>query len=217
MWLGLLAEEEVMQLDMHQILERMAVSSELEQIFAEALESRDTPAYWHRIRDLWAVLMPKVMEGEYEPYFVDWTLIFTPIERAVWTDIRSAGLKFHPQIPVGRRFIDFGDPVKKIGIECDGSAFHVLEKDIERDKELLEHGWTVYHLKGRECLVGECPDDWDSFEGRKHEIRQWMTQSAGGLIRAIADKHYGRKAYPYCTPYIDEALTEHLLIETDHG
>ena len=41
------------------------------------------------------------------------------------------GLPFYPQYPIGKYFVDFADPVKKIVIECDGKKYH---QDKEKDK-----------------------------------------------------------------------------------
>lgn len=78
---------------------------------------------------------------------------FTPIESALWGDIRSIGAVFYPQYPVCGFFVDFGNPVAKVAIECDGMAFHKdKQKDRDRDKRLSESGWVVYRFTGSECM-----------------------------------------------------------------
>jgi hypothetical protein len=80
-----------------------------------------------------------------------WPALFTPIEAAVWSDIRYYGAPFWPQFPAGRFMLDFADPVRRIGLECDGAAFHDARKDHARDGELEELGWQIYRAPGRDC------------------------------------------------------------------
>lgn len=98
-----------------------------------------------------------------DPYqYGDWIHLFTPIESNVWHDIRANGLPFYPQFPVGPYFLDFADPVKKVGIEVDGKEYHStvaqLLHDKKREKELNKLGWTIFRLKGRQTFK-----DRDSF------------------------------------------------------
>lgn len=87
-----------------------------------------------------------------EPYHLaDWLAIFTPIEAAAWIDIRGAGLPLWPQLPVGPFFVDFGNPIKKVALECDGRQWHNPTKDALRDAKLLEMGWVLYRAPGWQC------------------------------------------------------------------
>jgi very-short-patch-repair endonuclease len=80
----------------------------------------------------------------------------TPIEAWLWSDIRAIGAVLYPQYPVGRRFVDFGNPVAKVAIECDGAKFHQdKEADAKRQGEIEALGWTVYRLTGRECRTDD--------------------------------------------------------------
>jgi hypothetical protein len=91
-----------------------------------------------------------------DPYMIaDWVLLFTPIEAAIWSDIRAYGLPFWPQFPVGKYFVDFADPVRRIALECDGAAYHDAAKDRRRDEALEQMGWTTYRIPGRECFDDE--------------------------------------------------------------
>jgi very-short-patch-repair endonuclease len=88
-----------------------------------------------------------------DPYAIwDWGIAFTPIEAAVWTDIRGRGLDLWPQLPVGRYFVDFGNPVARVAIECDGKDFHDERRDALRDAELARSGWRVWRVPGWACL-----------------------------------------------------------------
>lgn len=91
-----------------------------------------------------------------DPYLIaDWVRIMTPIESAMWHEIRSEGLPFWPQFPVGKYMVDFADPIRKIAIECDGAAYHDSSKDGLRDKALEQMGWTTYRIPGRDCFADE--------------------------------------------------------------
>lgn len=88
-----------------------------------------------------------------DPYVVaNWAMLLTPIEAAIWSDIRCYGLPFWPQFPVGRYVVDFADPVRHIALECDGAAFHDPAKDRVRDAALDKMGWVTYRIPGRDCF-----------------------------------------------------------------
>lgn len=80
----------------------------------------------------------------------------TPIEAALWADIRAVGAVFYPQFPVGRRFVDFGNPCAKVAIECDGAQWHTdAEADAARQAEIESIGWTVYRVTGKVCKTDD--------------------------------------------------------------
>ena len=139
------------------------------------------------IRKAYAKILPSWLE-EYEktgemrqdPYFMDW--IFTPIEQNVWSDIRSLGLPFYPQIPVLNYFIDFGCPFLKIGIECDGKAWHDHDLDKARDARLAAEGWMIFRIEGHECKRvidpwEQCVTDGDEEEDFNLVSRYFLTTS----------------------------------------
>lgn len=120
-----------------------------------------------RIRNAW----PRTIS----PYFVDWLPIFTHIEVDAWNAIRRLGLPFYPQYPVGRRFVDFGDPVTGLAIECDGAAWHDKVRDAERDAELADLGWTVKRFTGRQCVLPEDhPDSIDAYLAALRRAHYWQ-------------------------------------------
>lgn len=138
--------------------------------FYAALQARlDSPMEYVRPSDDWRVKLraiarnyaryQKMVDAGHaewiggDPYEIaDWAMLFTPIEYAVWGDIRRNCLPMWPQLPVGRYFVDFGNPVFKIAIECDGEEFHDAVKDAERDHEMRKMGWTVHRIPGWQCL-----------------------------------------------------------------
>jgi very-short-patch-repair endonuclease len=113
-----------------------------------------------------------------DPYELgEWLTVFTPIEFSIWQDIRCWGLDLWPQLPVGRFFVDFGNPVAKVAIECDGAAYHQDKaKDAARDQELEAMGWTVIRIPGWQCNARIL--DRDDAEHRDIEDREaWNDQN----------------------------------------
>ena len=124
--------------------------------------------------------------GHDDPYAIaDWVSIFTPIEAAAWSDLRSAGLPMWPQLPVGRFFVDFGNPIAKVALECDGAAWHQDKaKDEARDAELRRMGWTVYRASGKVCNVDfERPEDWDCMS--KEQRTDWEDDVEAHSLKPI--------------------------------
>lgn len=122
------------------------------------MKSADLGRRFRATRRFYRHAMPEIEaagrnEWGIDPYEADWLNIFTPIEAAVWHDIRMANAVMYPQFPVSRYFVDFGNPVAKVALECDGAAFHRdKDRDRERDAALNALGWKVYRLAGWECI-----------------------------------------------------------------
>jgi hypothetical protein len=115
---------------------------------------------WNSIRSFYRKWQDEILEAgrnqwaEDDAYLWDHVggITLTPIENWLWSDIRAVGAVLYPQYPVGRFFVDFGNPVARVAIECDGAAFHQdKEKDAARDAELERMGWTVYRITGKDC------------------------------------------------------------------
>lgn len=108
----------------------------------------------------------------------------TPIESALWADIRLLSAVLYPQYPVGRRFVDFGNPHAKVAIECDGAAFHTdAAADRQRQAEIESLGWTVYRFTGRECFTDE--HDVETEQGNTRLVQG----DALIRLRGIVDRH----------------------------
>lgn len=132
-------------------------------------ELRSAPAH------VWAI----------DPYTVDWTKIFTPIEFGLWIDIRAEGAVLYPQYPVGRYFADFANPAARVVIECDGAKWHTdAEKDSERQQHIEAMGWHVYRITGRGCLE---PDEIEHEEDEERFVPN--PDRAAFFIRDIARTH----------------------------
>lgn len=171
-----------------------------------------------RIREHYKTELPRMM-AEYErtgrvhfdPYRLDFTSDMTPIEAAVWGDIRCAALPFFPQIPALNYFLDFADPFKKIAIECDGKEWHDAEKDAKRDARLAEDGWTVYRIPGSMCrrtlrrpidLLMEHEQNGYSHDEAlrltQSQAAEWFARTSEGIVEAIGITHYG-----FTSPFTD--------------
>lgn len=88
-------------------------------------------------------------------YGMEWKM--SEIEYQTWQAIRSSRVckNFNPEYPVGNFFVDFGDPIKKIAIECDSKMYHhnKFQKDSERQRKIEELGWTVFRFNSRQILI----------------------------------------------------------------
>lgn len=130
----------------------------------------DTPARWRYIREYYAAVTPWILAGHRpDPYALIRPSHMTPIELRLWEEIRIHGLPFYPQYPVGRRFVDFGDPVYKMAIEADGAAFHSPEKDAEKNADLRAAGWSVIRLTGSRIYQDNPLRDVMIFYGRDRD------------------------------------------------
>lgn len=109
-----------------------------------------------------------------DPYAWDSLVSMTPIEWPMWQDIRSIGMVMYPQYPVGRFFVDFGNPVAKVAIECDGAAWHQDKAADKRRQDKIESmGWTVYRFTGRQCRQIPHDDGKGQTIDKLREIAQW--------------------------------------------
>lgn len=156
---------------------------------------------WGAIRAHYASYEKRIMasranEWAIDPYLWDAgkNMIFmTPIEENFWADCRDADLILYPQYPACGYFIDFANPVAKVGIECDGKAFHLdAERDARRQSVLERAGWAIFRISGRECN-----EIWDADVpptgrrlaesiglnfGIKREVRHSGTRQAGEVF-----------------------------------
>lgn len=136
-----------------------------------------------------------------DPYsYMDWHSMFTPIEHQTWQQIRCFGkIPMYPQYPVGKYFLDFGNPSVKLGIECDGKEWHLdKEKDYKRDENILNEGWHIYRITGVECMNIEkkyynIDDIYD--ENEKYNIIKNYYNTMDGLIKALAIFYFDYKNY----------------------
>lgn len=128
--------------------------------FAQAINTAESKAARFEAilgfyRALWPVMkVTPRNRWAYDIYEVDWPSLFSPIEELVWGDIREQGIVLYPQHPVAGYFVDFGHPIAKVALECDGAAWHQdAAKDLARQREIEEEGWMVFRLTGAACHV----------------------------------------------------------------
>ena len=148
---------------------------------------------WNRIREHYRIRREKIFAQPSNRWGLDpysWMsagIQMTPIENGVWHDIRCEGMVLYPQYPVGRFFVDYANPVARVALECDGAAYHQdKEKDARRDWELLDMGWRVYRITGRDCLrIYEDEEDEDEDGEPKDRVYSPATE----LLRRIDREH----------------------------
>jgi len=102
-----------------------------------------------------AIYLAGASEWGIDPYAWDHEagIVMSPIETALWCDIRLVNAVMYPQYPVAGYFVDFGNPCAKVAFECDGAAWHTDKaKDAARQKVIEQQGWVVYRFTGRECF-----------------------------------------------------------------
>jgi len=95
---------------------------------------------------------------------------FTPIEQAIWNDIRTTDIVMYPQFPACGFFLDFANPRAKVAIECDGRAYHDKEKDAARDGALAHSGWTIYRITGSDCVKNGTEDERGTYHASPGEL-----------------------------------------------
>lgn len=120
---------------------------------------------WNAIKRFYAAWDRSIQQTSRDQWAMDpyeWEngmLRMTPIEEALWADIRNNDAVFYPQYPVAGCFLDFANPAAKVAIECDGAAYHTdKEKDARRDARLARLGWRVYRITGRDCKTESDPE-----------------------------------------------------------
>lgn len=151
--------------------------------------SKPGPARYAALQALYRGIWPEVKKTPahrwtIDPNLIDWSGYFSPIEAAVWGEIRAEGAVLYPQHPVGRFFVDFGNPRARVGIECDGKQWHTDKaKDAARQKEIEAYGWRVYRLTGRQCFALSH----EEFDGDGCEVP--IDGSAQELIREVCKRH----------------------------
>lgn len=129
-----------------------------------------------------------------DPYLWDTfgMIRMTPIEAWLWHDIRHCDAVLYPQFPIGRHIVDFGNPVAKVAVECDGAAYHTDKaKDAKRDNELVAQGWSVYRAPGWLCRTDTNPET-----GKKSEAHELILRICAlhGIDRASRTASKGESA-----------------------
>lgn len=149
------------------------------------------------IRQVYAIDGPDLIERSRQGRWsspcrsVDWTLAMTPIELSMWEAIRCYPFPLYPQYPVGRRFVDFGNPYFKVAVEVDSIAHHDPHADFDRDLELAHLGWTTYRVPSR--FLFRPPHEPDTSDLTSEEViearRRFMETTPEGLLEALRIVH----------------------------
>jgi very-short-patch-repair endonuclease len=157
---------------------------------------------WGYIRQIYMEMLPHIMQVSktnvaqiINPYPVDWSKYFSPIEYMAWASIRSHYIAMYPQFPVFNHFIDFANPYLRIGLELDGKAYHDPVKDKIRDEMLFEFGWRIFRVTGSEAnrafktidviqeesRYSETEEKWYDSE----DIETWLMNTCDGVVYAL--------------------------------
>jgi very-short-patch-repair endonuclease len=155
-------------------------------------------------------------------YPFDWASSFSEAEFQAWCVIRSTARCFlYPQYPVGKYFVDFGNPLHLVALEVDGKEFHKdKEKDIRRDKELLELGWKTFRVTGAEAFrqvegIGDINlNDWYNLSSDDREtVIEYFMESVDGVIEAINRFYFNPNPDDTNTWLYVKTLERHRLID----
>lgn len=180
--------------------------------FVDAIEHATAFRRWDAIFGYYRHANEEILKGSdpnhwaLDPYEVRWEGVMSPIEAKAWSDIRvNGGVVFYPQYPVRNRYVDFGNPVLRLALECDGAEFHQDRKrEQARDAELRDLGWSVIHVSGAECartLIGldemleelDCPlNDLLASPQYRAQAERWFMETSEGIVEAIRLKYFER-------------------------
>lgn len=81
------------------------------------------------------------------PYILDWSKHLNEIQFNIWLQIRCIGVWLYPFYPIGNKFINFGNPYEKVGIEILYEDF--IEEKENKIKLFEENGWKVFRISSR--------------------------------------------------------------------
>ena len=214
---------------MKSLYEHMHYMAELNALYETAIKEFDRRIV---LRQYYMEAMPEIIErartsptAGVDPYPFDWK--FNENERNLWATIRGLAVVFYPEFPVFNRFIDFGNPYLKIGLEADSKKHHSQEDDIFRDSQLRRVGWTLFHLTYEESKrvvpgLGEIRElkvedrDFDETE----MLEELLFTTADGVVSAIEyfyfmdeDARHGRdQRFPQFRVLAEATLQRHCFL-----
>ena len=176
------------------LYEHMQYMSALNDMYEKPVKAFDRRLV---LRQYYMDAMPEIIElAKRSPtvwadiYPFDWK--FNVNEERLWASIRSHLVVFYPEFPVFDRFVDFGNPFFRIGLEADSVAYHSPDHDRERDLLLREAGWTIfrvpYHESKKVVLdIGEI------MEAKAHDphvddnalLEEFLLTTSDGIVAAL--------------------------------
>lgn len=196
-------------------------------------EAKSMADRWGYIRQVWAEHMSEVLEAPQDrwvdPYWVNWE--FSAAEHLAWCAIRGYGhVVLYPQVPVFNWFVDFGHPMKRVGLEIDGQQWHDPVKDAARDTKMWnECHWRIFRVPARELNDFETENtyrerlEWLAADGRADEqpsdtelnalARTLMMETGEGVLYAIGALYFGRNIGSPLNYFVRETLLRHRLAE----
>jgi hypothetical protein len=137
----------------------------------------------------------------------DWHSVLNEVQRVIYDEIKSAGVRLYPFYPIGSGFINFGNPFKRIGIEILYKNFGFKEKQEKIERFKIE-GWTVYTFETKyisyilEKLFDNVKDEYygESFEELDSEdklnfIEKYMNTNLECLMYHIREELYEETDY----------------------
>ncbi len=163
---------------------------------------------WGFIRQMYMEMMPDIMAKAKDdisiplnPYFLDWSTHFSPIEYNAWISIRATRIALYPQFPLFNYFVDFANPFLRIGLELDGKDYHDEKKDKERDEMLYKFGWRIFRVKGRETYtefkdLAEIESNFAEYQDesqRYEDLSNWLLNSCDGVVNAIRMVYFDKE------------------------
>lgn len=176
-------------------LENFLINKLLSHDFEKLNEITDK---WGFFRQLYMENIPFILEASREDikrwsniYLLDWRKHLSPIEQIAWDSIRDAShVVLYPQFPVFNYFIDFANPILRVGLELDGKNYHSEEKDLQKDKKLNRFGWKIYRVSGSETMAkyfnnSELDEQGIIGTEKRDAIEHWIMNTCDGLIHSI--------------------------------
>ena len=151
------------------------------------------------------------MSGGLIPIFCPGGNGFSPIEDMTWNAIRCAGIPLYPQIPVLNYFIDFGNPILRVGLEVDGANWHQdVSRDRKRDAWIAREGWHIYRCTGKEVhrVIEIDLDD----VATPADIEAFYLTTVEGVLRAIGYVYGIRPMREELRDLCYRTLNEHRLV-----
>lgn len=176
-------------------LENFLINKLLSHDFEKLSEITDK---WGFFRQLYMENIPFILEASRKDkkrwsniYLLDWRKHLSPIEQIAWDSIRvTSEIVLYPQFPLFNFFIDFANPLLRIGLELDGKNYHSTEKDIKKDLHLKRFGWKIFRATGSEANVkylnnSELDEREIIGNEKKDAIEHWIMNTCDGLIQSI--------------------------------
>lgn len=151
------------------------------------------------IRNIYQEYAFKEIQEKYpatiDPYFFDWNKILTDVEKLIWEDIRRLCLPFYPKVPIGRYFVDFADPIKKIGIEVDDmKSNRDVIIDEKRESELHESGWILISIDRDLCFKSKEDFILRGVKYNKEDytinFSKYLNYTSEGILLSLRNRYY---------------------------